>query len=235
MSSDEDFVAPDDEEEVAPSDDMEAARVARYFLYKHRERLSVKKAQLRTVTDNAKQSSKKGNVITRANKILENTLGYSIVDYIPEGAKAGSKLYLVRKENYPNDIQLPFQTKEKKIYGLLFFVFLHLHFKNGKCDLESLQQVIDAAGANSDVATFGHWPDIVHLWARQEYIKEKKRDTDQGPKIEISYGNRFYVEYGEDLIVQLGKELIKDNDLQGDTPATSQFTLPSSSSMEVLN
>ena len=198
------------EEEQNQDDDMEAGRVARFFIFKNRDKSVVKRAQLRAVQDQARDTHKK-NSIGRAKQILERSLGLTIVDYVPEGKKqTSSKLFLARQQKYPKDIPIPFSSLEKKQYGILMLVFMAIHFKNGKIDLDQLWQVLENAGISQNSDIIGRWPEQIHTWARQEYLKEKKTETETGPKIEVSYGARFYVEYGEEEIIKMAKYMIND-------------------------
>ena len=206
MADDSEFV----EEEQTQGDDMEAGRIARFFIFKNRDKSVVKRAQLRAVQDQARDSRKK-NSIDRARQILERSLGLTIIDYVPPGKKqTSSKLFLTRQKKFPKDLPIPFSSLEKKQYGILILVFMAIHFKNGKIDLDQLWQVLENAGISQNSDIIGHWPDQIHIWTRQEYLKEKKIETDTGPKIEVSYGARFYVEYGEEEIIRMAKYMIND-------------------------
>ena len=201
---------PDFNENENQNDDMEAGRIARFFIFKNRDRSVVKRAQLRAVQDQAKDS-RKTKSLDRARQMLERSLGLTIVDYVPEGKKqTSSKLFLTRQQNYPKDLPLPFSSQDKKQYGILIFIFIAIHFKNGTIDLDQLWQILENAGITQNSDIIGQWPEQIHIWTKQEYLKEKKTETEAGPKIEISYGARFYVEYGEDEILKMAKYLIND-------------------------
>lgn len=190
--------------------DLEVGRIARFFLFKNRDRSVIKRAQLRAIQDQSKDS-KKSNSLKHASDALSKSLGLTIIDYMPEGKKqTSSKLFLVREEKYPNELPIPFTPHEKQQYGILTLIFFALHFKNGKMDLDQLWQTLKTAGVTENSEIIGHWPDQIHVWAKQEYLKEKKIEADAGPRIEISYGARFYVEYGEETIVRMAKYLIND-------------------------
>lgn len=223
--SDSDFVddaSNNDNEQPAHGEDLEAGRVARFFLYKNREKLSVKRAQLKTVTDQSVES-KKSNVIQRASNILKDSLGLRVKEYVPEGKKStGSKLFLIRDKNYPEEIPIPFSSIEKQKFGVLTFIFIALYFKNGKLDLEQCWQMLETTGLTKDSDIIGPWPDQIHIWSKQEYLKEKKVESEAGPKIEISYGARFYTEIGEENLVKMAKYLINDGVEEQDQAQTQQ-------------
>ena len=46
--------------------------------------------------------------------------------------------------------------------------------KNGKIDLDQLWQILNNAGISENSNIIGHWPEQIHIWAKQEYLKEKK-------------------------------------------------------------
>ncbi|EAY14297.1 hypothetical protein TVAG_026180 [Trichomonas vaginalis G3] len=210
------------DEEQRHGDDQETSRVARFFLYKNRERLSVKRAQLKTVM-NKSVDSKKNNVVKRASAMLQETLGLKIHEYVPEGKKGtSSKLFLIRDKNYPEEAPIPFTTLEKQKYGILTFIFIALYFKNGKMDLDQCWQLLENAGVEKDSEIIGNWPDQIHIWSKMEYLKEKKIESEACPKIEISYGARFHSEFGEETIRKMGKYLINDGVEEQTADATQQ-------------
>jgi len=190
------------------SEDMEAARIARFFLYKNREKLPVKRAQIRLLMDQVK--NKKSNTIERVNNLLQSTAGLGI-ETCKVDPKKTEKFFLVRTSEFDHDVPLPFSTQEKKEYGLLFYIFLIIHLKNGRIELDQLKKILEKTGVTEDGSEFGKWPEIINKWSKQEYLKQKKIELENGgSKIDISYGSRFHVEFGEEKLIEMGKELIQD-------------------------
>jgi hypothetical protein len=189
---------------------METGRVARYFLYRNREKQAVRRPQLKTVLDSFRERSRKQNPIQDASRVLSESLGVKIV--VPEGKKA--KHFVTRDRAYPPDFPIPFTPIQKAEYGLLTFVFFIIYFKGDDgLDLEQLRQNVEAnTGVDCDALEFGRWQDVVARWAAQDYVKLEKRDSADPTVVRkvVTIGPRFHAEFGEKTLIRMAKELIFD-------------------------
>lgn len=223
-------------EEINEGEDMEAARVARYALYISREKKPLRKGNLKPVLDEFRDKhDKKDDPVSRSKKILQKSLGLTIVDGRKdqnEKNKSNFKQFVVRSEPYPENVSLPFTSEEKAEYGLLMFVFIIIYFKNGSVDQNSLLQILNETGF-VDGGSFGPFAALIQKWVREDYIKiEKVDDPTLGPKsrTNIGYGERFYAEFGDQMIQESCKNLIDlDNEKTQKNPQNST-TLPESDS-----
>jgi hypothetical protein len=187
---------------------MEAGRVARYFLYRNREKQAVRRPQLKTVLDSFRERSRKRNPIDGASHVLKKSLGVKVV----ASDDRMNKHFVTRTRAYPPDFPIPFTPVQKAEYGLLTFVFFILYFKGDDgVDLEQLRQNVEAnSGVNCDALYFGRWPDVVARWVAQDYLKLEKRESADPTVVRkvVTIGPRFHAEFGEKMLVGMAKELI---------------------------
>jgi hypothetical protein len=189
---------------------METGRVARYFLYRNREKQPVRRPQLKTVLDTFRERSRKQNPIDRASRVLSESLGIKIV--VPEDKT--KKHFVTRTRPYPPDFPIPFTPIQKAEYGLLTFVFFIIYFKGDDgLDLGQLRRNVEVnTGVNCDTLEFGMWQDVVGRWAAQDYVRLEKRDSADPTIIRkvVTLGPRFHAEFGEKMLIRMAKELIFD-------------------------
>lgn len=223
MSDSESFEESDNHQNEAraedndTNDDLEGGRVARFFLYKARERQGVRKTQLKPVLDTFRERSikKKRDPIVTADKLLNEGMGLRIVTSNQERTKnkSNEKHFLVRSKPYPKDVPLPFSEIEMKEYGVLLYVFFIVSFKD-KLDLDQLWQILSIGGFPDESREFGRWPEIMWKWNKMDYFKLNKIEDPSlpAPKFMVELGPRFYVEFGEEMIKGLAKDLVTDGE-----------------------
>ncbi|OHT14435.1 hypothetical protein TRFO_15228 [Tritrichomonas foetus] len=210
--SDEEFT----QETQTTNNELEDGRVARLFLYKSRERQSVRRQQLKPVLDEYREKSraKRRDPIKSASKLLTESIGLQIVDGLAPGEKPSQsgKNFLVRTHKYPKDVPLPFTVQQKQEFGLLTLCFFIVYFKGDLVDMDQLWQILENSGVPAESDTFGKLTDLLNKWISQDYFKSKKKenDTSAGPKKVISLGPRFYAEFGNDVLMAMAKELVCD-------------------------
>lgn len=206
----------DEENQTQTTNENETGRVARFFLYKNRERQSVRKPQLKPVLDEFREKSRKKRVdpIKSANTMLKESMGLQIVEGTPPGEKPSqsAKHFLIRTHKYPKDCPIPFTSEQKQEVGLLIFCFFIVHYKGNLVEMEQIWQILESSGVPSESDVFGKWPEIMNKWISQDYFRAKKKDDDNSPipKRLISLGPRFYAEFSEETLVSMAKELVCD-------------------------
>lgn len=201
----------DSEEEGQYGDSMETGRVARYFLFRNREKQPVRRAQLKTVLDAYREKSvkKRKNPFTEANRVLVESMGLKVVS----SDEKSQKYYLVRDKRYPAECDLPFTKLQKKEYGLLTFTFFIVYFKGEDgIELEQLRTNLELhSGLDLDNLDFGKWPDIVTKWTNMEYLKMTKEEDPNDASLHkrmVTLGPRFHVEFGLSVLQRMAKELV---------------------------
>jgi hypothetical protein len=189
---------------------METGRVARYFLYRNRERQGVRKPQLKTVLDSFRERSRKRDPVREASHALTESLGLTLV--CPDDRS--KKFFLTRTRAYPEGFLIPFTPIQKAEYGLLTFVFFIVYFKSDEgLDTDQLRQNVEAhTGVDCDSLPFGRWTDVVARWASQDYLKLEKRDSADPLVLKraVTLGPRFAAEFGERRLRRMARELIFD-------------------------
>ena len=207
----------DSEEEGQYGDSMETGRVARYFLFRNREKQSVRRAQLKTVLDAYREKSvkKRKNPFTEANRVLAESMGLKVVS--PD--EKAQKYYLVREKRYPDECDLPFTKLQKKEYGLLTFTFFIVYFKGEDgIELDQLRTNLELhSGLDLDNLDFGKWPEIVNKWVTMEYLKMAKEEDPTDACVQkkiVTLGPRFHAEFGLPLIQRMAKELVYPESVQ---------------------
>lgn len=190
--------------------DYEASRVAKLILYKDREKIPTKKYQLRIAQDQSKKDKNKDDIIQRADQILQDTLGFTIHVHKEDNNKnSNHKLYLLRDQEYPDDFEIPFSIKQKKQYGLLFYIFIFLYFRHGTSTIDAIWNVVERLGIDKEPDVYGKWPEIINTWSKQDYLQLKKVETDGVTTTEVSFGPRYHIEFGEELLVKFCKDITK--------------------------
>lgn len=201
----------DSEDEVS-GDPMEHGRVARFFLFKDREKQAVRRAQMKNVLNQYREKarSRRKDPIREADIMLHESLGLKVV--YPQDK--GTKYFVCRTRPYPSNCDLPFTAAQKREYGLLTFAFFIVYFKGEDgCELDQLRTNLEQnSGISFDRSEF-KWPDIVTKWASEDYLKITKGEDDADPTVEkrmVTLGPRFEAEFGTELLVKMAKELIFD-------------------------
>ena len=201
----------DSEDEVV-GDPMERGRVARFFLFKDREKQAVRRTQMKNVLNQyrEKSKSKRKDPIREADQILHESLGLEVV--YPQDK--GTKYFIRRRRPYPSQCELPFTEAQKREYGLMMFAFFIIYFKGEDgCEVEQLKANLEQNSGLSFTKLEFRWPDIVQKWASEDYVKITKVEDDADPTLErrmVTLGPRFEAEFGTELLMKMAKELIFD-------------------------
>lgn len=202
----------------APTNDLEAARVARYFIYKNRERQGIRKPQLKPVLDEFREKSraKRRDPIQLSSKLLTESMGLQIAEGLaPDEKSSTPKNFLVRTQRYPKECELPFSSEQMQEYGLMLFCFFIVYYKGNQADFDQVWQILESAHVPADSPVFGKWPDFMNKWISQDYFKAKKKDDDVSPipKKVLSLGPRFYAEFSLDVLNAMAEELVRDKSI----------------------
>ncbi|KAH0790692.1 hypothetical protein GPJ56_005384 [Histomonas meleagridis] len=202
------------EDNDSKQNNMETGRVARYFIYKNREKQAVRKIQIRPILDEFREKSRRKRIdpIESTNDLLNKTMGLNLVQGLAPDEKPSqsSKFFLVRRQKYPDNVPIPFTPHQKKEYGLLVFCFFVVQYKGNQLDLEQLGQVLQNSNVPLDSPDFGKWPEIMHKWASQDYFKLKKIDDENASNTNrsVTLGPRFYAEFGVNTLHSMANELV---------------------------
>lgn len=203
------LMSSDEENDYEKKNRMQAGRVARFFLFKNRDKNYVKKSQLKVAIDKTNdEKNKETNMINLAKEYFNKALGLDIVSYTKPQKKVASDFFLVRTEEYPPDIPIPFSEDEKREYGLLAFTYFALSFNNNNpMSLENLSKVYQKFDMEDAFDDFGKIQGLLKKWTKEGYLSETKTGQDQ--KLEYGYGPRFELEVGKERLTQLMRDIIQ--------------------------
>ncbi|EAY12190.1 hypothetical protein TVAG_003960 [Trichomonas vaginalis G3] len=195
---------------------IQAGRVARFFLFKNREKMSVKKAQVKGILDKSNdEKNRETNMIKTASQYLNDALGLDIVRYTKPNKKVPSDYYIIRKEEYPSEIQIPFSEAEKREFGLLAFIFFAISFNKHPITLDNIIKTIEKFEMEEAVSELGKMPNLLKKWTKEGYLTEEKLQPEQ--KLEYSFGPRFELEIGKERLAVLMRSIIqKHNVVEGE-------------------
>ena len=200
-------------EETSPPDDLESGRLARFFLFKHRDRTCVKRSQIKTVLDKGNdEKNKETNAIEKSKTILETTMGLTVQGYVPSSKKTPQKYYVTRNFQYSDEQPIPFSETEKKIFGILTYVFLTIYYRHPDLPtFHEIQTQISSANLEDDIRENGfEFAALFKSWMQQEYLVEIKGESNQEPT--YTFGPRFEIEIGrENLEKFINKILIPES------------------------
>ena len=205
------------------SEDSEASRLSRFFLYKQRERLPVKKAQIKAVLDKGNdEKNKELNAVERSKKILEDSMGLSIESYTTENKKSAQKFFVVRNTKYPENSPIPFTETQKRAFGILTYVFFIINFAHPlNPTLHDIIEGLEFANLNEDIGLVNDIEILLKQWTNQEYLTTIKGEAKED--IRYTFGPRFEIEIGRKKLEELARQIIaKNRDDDVPVPNSSQ-------------
>ena len=189
-------------------ENSEEARVCRLFLYKQRERVSVKPPNIKIALDKTnEEKNRTKEVLERSKQIFNESLGYDIEGYIPEGKKTPTRYFLTRKNEYEDSTPIPFNDNEKENFGLLCYLFFIITFSpGGAATYDLIDDRFKMANLTESINDQGGLKDLIKKWITQEYIIENKSENSSESK--YTFGPRFEVEIGKERLDNVIESLI---------------------------
>lgn len=197
-------------QDESPQNQVESSRVARYFMYRHRERQGASRAQLRPILDEFQEKSKQRRTdpIASAGTVLDSALGLSLAQGRRPGEKAKSsgRYYVVRARAYPDNAEIPFTDSQRAEYGLLVRCFFFIHYKGTRVTVDQLAQFVkDGAERYPELGTV---PELISKWASAEYLKLARAEDANSQAKCVEFGRRFYAEFGVRALEAMAAELV---------------------------